>query len=207
MRSHLNEALRTNLEDIDARYRAGRISRDVGLAATRRVIEMAVEEATAEGNMEEYIALRNSGRFDAARSAAGGWRDDQSQEASARERADALAAVVAQRADEMLQAGQMSPEAYGFALEKVDPGSIDAARVHMKVNQAVPGDLDERPRDLDASETAALAGVAYYRRQGMIKDEPQQSNPDSAPEPSASDWSSSRLEQFFDSREPKEGTD
>ena len=161
MRSELNQSWRRNLEDIDARFREGKITRDQGLAATRRLMELELEEMSGEGNFESYLAARKSGMLDQARQAIRGWKDDQSDEAAARERADSLNLVLAQRTQEMHEAGALPNDEYVWAMEKVAPGIVAEATAAQAEPQPEPehaGDYSNEEMDRFCRERARETG-------------------------------------------------
>jgi hypothetical protein len=72
-----------------------------------------------------------------------------------RERAqdDALAVVMGYAADAGIMEQRITPQQYHAMIDIADPGALADGRRRAGYDQTAKGDLDGRPRDLDADET------------------------------------------------------
>jgi hypothetical protein len=195
-RAETASMLQMQTAEIQRQFDSGRITRAVGLDATRHVMEAALEEVI--NDPAAYRAAREAGQIDAARQAIAGWDDTLSDEAAAQKRRDAFNVTLANRADDFLQANAVAPDDYVWVQERLDPGSIADARARAGYDQTVG--IDETPRDLNERETSEVAATAWYKRHGLLADRQPDAPEETDSESSASagsDWSEDRLERFF----------
>jgi hypothetical protein len=200
LRDYLTAGFATQWEEVAKQVQNGRISAEVGLDARREIAAQVLEEIASDSSA--WALARQPDAFgrtlaDNLRNQAGGYESDDSPEGAAVKRRQALDVVLANRADEMFGANQLTAQEYSAAMERLDSGAMTDGRRRSGYDQPHPHDLD-RPRDLDQDETGHVAGAAWAKRNGLT----QPLEPNSEPEPetdpeSGSDWSEDRLEKYF----------
>jgi hypothetical protein len=175
--------------DIREQYQAGLISFPFAQDAERATMRLFLQEAA--DNPEVYRALRANGQFDAIRNMAGGYESDGSDEQRERQQDDALSVVLGYAADAGFMQQRVTPQQYHAMLGIADPGALADGRVRAGYNQTADGDLDGRPRDLDANEAGNVGAAAFFKRAGMTQPESAEKPDDAAQESAserASDW-------------------
>jgi hypothetical protein len=204
LRDYLTAGFATQWQEVANQVQSGRISVEVGMDARRAIAEDVLEEIANDPSA--WVLARKPDQFgrtlaDNIRNQIGGYVNDDSPEGAAVKRRQALDVVLANRADEMFYANQLSARDYAAVAERLDPGSMTDGRRRTKTDQLDPQDLDGGFRDLDADETRQVATAASAKRVGWAQPLPEpKSEPEETNSESGSDWSEDRLQKYFDLR-------
>jgi hypothetical protein len=193
-------ALTRLFSDIREQHAAGLLSFAVAQDAERAVYRIFLEEAA--NNPQVYRALRANGQFEAIQNM-GGYDSDGSPEQRERAQDDALAVVLGYAADAGIMEQRITPQQYHAMIDIADPAALADGRRRAGYDQTAKGDLDGRPRDLDANETGYVGVAAYAKRVGLTRQESAETpdEPEEAAAEHAGDWSASRMQKFVEQRE------
>jgi hypothetical protein len=185
--------------DIKEQHAAGLLSFAVAQDAERAVYRIFLEEAA--NNPQVYRALRANGQFEQIQNM-GGYDSDGSPEQRERAQDDALAVVLGYAADAGIMERRITPQQYHAMIDIADPGALADGRRRAGYDQTAKGDLDGRPRDLDADETGYVGVAAYAKRVGLTRQESAETpeEPEETVAKHAGDYSPSQMERFVQKR-------
>jgi hypothetical protein len=182
------------------------IDQDTATDAMTALAGHMLEEAISDG--ENYAKMRVDGSFDKLREIAGGREvPNESSDGAATRMDGALRKVLGHLAREAYRTGTIPDRKFYEYIKNIDPDIERQAREGLGLDQVEPGSLDGDLRALSDQETRTLINgedLGPILEGTTAKDRKAAAEAADRTPTSPSDWSESKLEKYFESRQKEE---